>query len=362
MTKNNDTNTIISLNLDKEYKAFLNELKDHIRGARLRAALAINQEVIKLYWHIGKQIIERQEKSSWGSKLLESLSKDLQIAFPETHGFSVRNLKYMRQFAQTYPDIEFGQQPVAQLPWGHIILLIHKFKDESVREWYASQAIEQGWSRDSLSVYIRDNLYQRQAISEVKASNYKIRLPAPQSHLAQELLKQPYNFDFLGLHDEAHEREIEYAATKHITNFLLELGKGFAFVGRQVPITLNDNVYFLDMLFYHLKLHAYIVAEFKATKFKPEHAGQLNFYLNLVDDYYKAPQDNQSIGLLLCKTRDKFEAEYALKGINKPIGISEYQLTRAIPDNLKSNLPTIEEIESELNDIGSDNGNEVEKE
>ncbi len=359
---NNDKNALVSLGLNKEYKTFLNDLKDKIRSARFRTALSINQDVLQLYWHIGNQVIEKQEKSSWGSKFLESLSKDLQISFPETHGFSVRNLKYMRQFAQIYPNIEFGQQAVAQLPWGHIILLIGKIKDEQIREWYANQTIELGWSRDSLSVYIRDNLYQRQAISSVKASNYKTHLPSPQSHLAQELLKQPYNFDFLGLHDEAHEREIEYAATKHITNFLLELGKGFAFVGRQVPITLNENTYFIDMLFYNLKLHAYIVCEFKATKFKPEHAGQLNFYLNLIDDYYKLPEDNQSIGLLLCKTRDKFEAEYALKGINKPIGVSEYQLTRAIPDNLKSNLPTIEEIESELNHIELDDENKSEKE
>lgn len=199
------------------------------------------------------------ERQNWGSKLVETLSKDLQNAFPETSGFSVRNLQRMRQFAANYPNFEILPQAVAQLPWGHISVLIHKVKDDAVRLWYAEQTIEQGWSRLTLERYIKDALYQRQAISSTKASNYLARLPSPQSMLAQELLKQPYNFDFLGLHDEAYEREIEFAATEHITKFLLELGKGFAFVGRQVPVSLNDADYFIDMLFYHLKLHATVV-------------------------------------------------------------------------------------------------------
>jgi len=338
----------MSLNFTQDYRAFLTELKDKIRSARLRAALAINKEVIELYWHIGKQIIEKQ---NWGSKLIETLSLDLQNAFPETSGFSIRNLRRMRQFAAHFSDITIMPQAVAQLPWGHISLLIHKVKDNKALTWYAEQAIEQGWSRLTLEHHVKDNLFQRQAIDTVKSSNFLTRLPSPQSKLAHELLKQPYNFDFLGLHDDAHEREIEHASIEHITKFLLELGKGFAFVGRQIPIGLEESGYFMDMLFYHLKLHAYVVIEFKATKFKPEHAGQLNFYLNLVDDFYKMPEDNPTIGLLLCKSRNKFEAEYALKGIEKPIGISEYQLTRAIPENLKSNLPSIEEIEAELNEL-----------
>lgn len=347
--------SLTSLNLSKEYQSFLIELKDKIRGARLKAALAVNSAVINLYWYMGKQIIE---KKNWGSKLVETLSKDLQNAFPETSGFSVRNLRRMQQFAAVYPSLEFMPQSVAQLPWGHISVLIHKIKDKIAREWYSDQAVDQGWSRLALENHIHDNLYERQGISTIKTSNYLSRLPSPQSMLAQELLKQPYNFDFLGLHDEAHEREIEHASTEHITRFLLELGKGIAFVGRQVPICLEDSNYFIDMLFYHLKLHAYLVIEFKATKFKPEHAGQLNFYLNLVDDFYKTPEDKPSIGLLLCKSRSKFEAEYALKGIEKPIGISEYKLTRAIPDDLKCSLPTVEEIEAELNnlDVNYENG------
>ncbi len=341
----------ISLTLNKEYKVLFSQLKNKIRDARLKAALAINHEVIGLYWHIGRQIIDRQ---NWGSKLIHTLSKDLQNTFPETSGFSVRNLQRMRQFTSYYPSFEIMPQAVAQLPWGHISLLIHKIKDDAVRTWYAEQTIKEGWSRITLERHVKDGLYKRQAVSSIKSSNYLSRLPSPQSMLAQELLKQPYNFDFLGLHDESLEREIEHASTEQITKFLLELGKGFSFVGRQVPISMGETDYFIDMLFYHLKLHAYVVCEFKATKFKPEHTGQLNFYLNLVDDFYKMPEDNPSIGLLLCKSRNKFEAEYALKGIQKPIGISEYQLTRAIPDNLKTNLPTVEEIEAELNEIEDD--------
>ena len=242
-------------------------------------------------------------------------------------------------------------QSVAQLPWGHISLLINRVKNNEERAWYTEQIIHQNWSRALLERNVKERLFHRQGIVAIKTSNYLERLPLPQSTFAQELLKQPYNLDFLGLHDEAHEREIEHASIEHITKFLLELGKGFAFVGRQIPIGLEESGYFIDMLFYHLKLHAYLVVEFKATKFKPEHAGQLNFYLNLVDDFYKMPEDNPSIGLLLCKSRNKFEAEYALKGIQKPIGISEYQLTRAIPESLKLNFPTVEEIEAELNEL-----------
>lgn len=342
-----EQDNILNLNND-EYKGLLSELKSKIRNARLKAALAVNHGVINLYWHIGKQIIQRQ---NWGDKLVETLSNDLQNAFPETTGFSVRNLQRMRQFAATYPSFEIVPQAVAQLPWGHISVLIHKVKDDSVRCWYAEQTIEQGWSRPTLERYLKEELYQRQAIPSKKASNYLSRLPSPQSRLAHELLKQPYNFDFLGLHDEAHEREIEHASIQHITKFMLELGKGFAFVGSQVPITLHDDQFFIDMLFYNLHLRCFTVIEFKSTKFKPEHAGQLNFYLSAVDDLMKHKDDNPSIGLLLCKSRNKIVAEYALKDIQKPIGISEYQLTRAIPKNLQNDLPSVEEIEAELNEL-----------
>lgn len=338
----------ISLALNKEYSALLNKLKSKIRGARLKAALAVNHEVIKLYWHIGKQIIDRH---NWGSKLINTLSQDLQNAFPETRGFSVRSLQRMRQFASYYPCFEIVPQPVAQLPWGHISLLIHKVKDDSVRAWYAEQATEQGWSRITLERYISNNLYESQGLKKHKTTNFLTNLSSPQSELAHDLIKSPYNFDFLGLHDTAHERDIEHASIQHIAQFILELGKGFAFVGHQVPIAINDNEFFLDMLFYNLKLRCYTVIEIKSTKFKPEHAGQLNFYLSAVDDLLKHPDDNPSIGLLLCKSRDKIVAEYALKGMTKPIGVSEYELTKKLPKKFAGVMPTIKEIENELSAV-----------
>lgn len=333
----------------QEYKNFLNNIKTKIRSSRLNAALSVNHELILLYWSIGNEIIERDKITKWGGKLLEVLSKDLRSAFPETAGFSRSNLHRMQQFASEYPNLQIVPQAVGQLPWGHISILIHKVKDKVERNWYIAQTIDNGWSRPTLERYINEALYTRQALKAIKTSNYLERLPHPQSELAHELLKQPYNFDFLGLHDEALEREIEHASISHIMKFLLELGKGFAFVGSQVELTLGKNQYFVDMLFYHLKLHCYVVIEIKAGKFKPEHAGKLNFYLNLVDDFYKTPEDKPTIGLLLCKSRDKFEAEYALKRISSPIGVSEFELTRAIPENMKLNLPSIEEIEAELN-------------
>jgi predicted nuclease of restriction endonuclease-like (RecB) superfamily len=337
------------VHLNQGYKVLLGEIKHKVKSSRLQAVVAVNQELIKLYWYIGKQIIEKQARSNWGSRFIETLSHDLQTSFPGTRGFSVRNLKYMRQFASSYDFLKIGQQPVAQLPWGHIMLLIQRVKDVDAREWCVKQIIGNGWSRHTLEFYIKRNLYQSQAILKTKASNFLERLPPYQSAFAQDLLKSPYNFDFLGLNNTAHEREIERTSIQHITKFLLELGKGFAFVGNQVPIVIGDQEFFIDMLFYNLKLHCYVVVEFKSTKFKPAHVGQLNFYLNAVDDLIKQSQDNSTIGLLLCKSRNKVVAEYALKSIENPMGISEYELMKVIPVNLKSNLPTIEEIEEEFN-------------
>jgi predicted nuclease of restriction endonuclease-like (RecB) superfamily len=334
------------LHLDKEYKYLFTEIKTRIQTSRLQAALAVNREVIKLYWFIGKKIIEKQAITNWGDKLLDTLCNDLRNSFPETHGFSKTNLKYMRIFAHFYPD-GFGQQPVDQLPWGHITFII-RIKNAEERHWYVHQCLENGWSRDLLEKQIRSNLYGRQAISKNKTTNFLTHLPSSQSQLAHDIIKNPYNFDCLGLHDEALEREIEYASLQHISKFLIELGKGFAFLGNQVPIEINERIYFLDMLFYHVKLHAYIIVELKASAFKPEHAGKLNFYLSAVDDILRSSEDNPSIGLLLCKTSDKVLAEYALRGINKPIGVSEYTLTKAIPKNLEISLPSIKEIEAEL--------------
>ena len=337
--------------LAKEYHLFLDELKNKIRHARLKAALAVNHEVIELYRYIGQQIIEKQKSAHWGDKLIETLSNDLRRSFPETRGFSPTSLKRMRMFAEYYPTIEIGSQAVTQLPWGHIQALLFKVKDNTIREWYAVQCLENDWSRPTLERNIKNDLFSAQGRKENKVTNYLTRLPSPQSQLAEDMIKNPYNFDFLGLHDDALEREIENASIQHITKFMLELGTGFAFVGSQVPITINDEEFFIDMLFYNLRLRCYTVIELKSVKFKPEHAGKLNFYLNAVDDLMRHPDDNPSIGLLLCKSRDQVIAEYSLKGIEKPIGVSEYQLTRAIPENLKINFPTVEEIEAELNDF-----------
>lgn len=344
------TSKDVIFHADDRYRALFTEIKEKIRSSRLQAALAVNKELITLYWHIGKNIIEKQAEAKWGDKFINTLSNDLQQAFPETHGFSSRNLHRMRQFAIYYPDLAIVPQPVAQLPWGHISSLIQRVKDAGVREWYVQQVIENGWSRYTLEEHIKSKLYESQAIDTNKTTNFLQRLSAPQSRLAQDLIKNPYNFDFLGLHDKAYEREIEHASIQHITDFMLTLGKGFAFVGHQVPIAINDDEFFIDMLFYNLKLRCYTIIEIKSTKFKPEHAGQLNFYLSAVDDLMRHPDDNPSIGILLCKSRNKVVAEYALKSIEKPIGVSEYSLTKAIPENLKSNFPTIEEIEAELNE------------
>ena len=341
-----------SLHLDQEYKHLFGEIKTKIQTSRLQAALAVNTEVIQLYWFIGKKIIEKQSETNWGDKFLETLSNDLQHSFPETYGFSVRNLERMRQFVKEYPT-EIATQPVSQLPWGHIMLLIQRVKDGAVRDWYIAQTIENGWSRYALEDQIKQNLYQRQAINEHKTTNFLSKLPSPMSRLAHDMVKNPYNFDFLGLHDQAHEREIEFASVKHITKFMLALGKGFAFVGNQVPIVIDEQEFFIDMLFYNYILRNFVVCEIKATKFKPEHVGQLNFYLSAVDDKLRHKDDNPSIGLLLCKSRNKVVAEYALRSIDKPIGISEYELTKALPKKLQDIMPSVEEIEAELNDFGN---------
>lgn len=338
--------------IDKTYVNFLDQLKEKIRKAQVSAALAVNKEVIYLYWDIGKQIIQKQAQTQWGDKLISNLSLDLQRLFPESHGYSATNLKYMRIFASLYPD-GIGQQAVDQLPWGHITFLI-RIKNPVERHWYVSQCVENGWSRIILKNQVRSALYRRQAVSKNKTTNFLTKLPPPQSHLAHDLIKSPYNFDCLGLHDSALERDIEHASLQHITKFLLELGKGFAFIGHQVPIEISERTYFIDMLFYHVILHCYVVAEIKATSFRPEHTGQLNFYLSAVDDKFRSYEDKPSIGLLLCKTSDKVVAEYALRNIEKPIGIAEYQLTKAIPEKLQHNLPTIEEIENELRQIDFD--------
>lgn len=334
-----------------DYADWLAEIKTRVTAARQRAALAANAELIGLYWQIGRDILQRQAEQGWGSKVIERLARDLREAFPEMKGFSSRNLMYMRDFAAGCPDAQIVQQTAAQLPWFHIVTLLSKLPTAEAREWYAQQAIAESWSRATLEVQIRNRLHERQGQA---ITNFEARLPAPHSELAHETLKDPYLFDFLGLGDDAHEREIENALVRHITKFLLELGSGFAFVGRQYRLEVDGSEFFIDLLFYHTRLKCHVVVELKATAFKPEHAGQLNFYLTAVDRQVKAPDDKPTIGLLLCKTQSRLIAEYALSGMDKPIGVAEYQLVRALPETLATSLPTVEELESELDALGDE--------
>jgi predicted nuclease of restriction endonuclease-like (RecB) superfamily len=334
-----------ALALPDGYADWLKQLKTEIVRAQQRAALAVNTELVQLYGRIGRDILQRQEAQGWGAKVIDRLARDLKDAFPNMRGWSTRNLKYMAFFAQHCPDGQFGQQPAAQLPWFHIVTLLTKLDNPVEREWYASQAVQQGWSRTTLELNIKNRLNLRQGAA---VTNFQARLPAPDSALAHDTLKDPYLFDFLGLGDDAHEREIESGLIRHITRFLLELGAGFAFVGRQFRLEVAGDEFFIDLLFYHTRLKCYVVVELKATAFKPEHAGQLNFYLAAVDAQIKAEDDKPSIGLLLCKQQNRLVAEYALSGIDKPIGVAEYQLLRDLPENLGRNLPSIAQIEAEL--------------
>jgi predicted nuclease of restriction endonuclease-like (RecB) superfamily len=329
------------------YTDWLAELKNRIHTAQQRATLAVNRELVLLYWQIGRDILARQVEQGWGSKVVDQLAHDLRIAFPEMKGFSPRNLKYMRAFAEAWPDAEFVQQAVAQLPWGHNLVLLDKLPDPETRRWYAAKAIEHNWSRNILVMQIETRLLER---SGKAVTNFETRLPLPQSDLARESIKDPYRFDFLELTDEAQEREIEHALVKHVTEFLLELGTGFAFVGRQVLLDVGGEEFFIDLLFYHLKLRCYVAIELKAGKFKPEHLGQLGFYLTAVDAQIKHPQDSPTIGLLLCKSKNKVVAEYALRDKTQAIGVAEYQLVASLPSELQTSLPSIEQIERELTD------------
>jgi len=328
-----------------DYADWLADIKARVATARQRAALAANAALIQLYWQIGRDILQRQSAQGWGSKVIERLARDLREAFPEMKGFSLRNLMYMRDFAEAWPGAEIVQQAAAQLPWFHNVVLMTRLKDASLRLWYAERAITEGWSRATLELQIRNRLHDRQGRA---VTNFDASLPVPHSELAHETLKDPYLFDFLGLGDEAHERDIENALVRHITRFLLELGSGFAFLGQQVRLEVEGDEFFIDLLFYHTRLKCHVVVELKATAFKPEHAGQLNFYLTAVDRQIKAPDDRPTIGLLLCKTQKRTVVEYALSGIDKPMGVAEYQLVRDLPESLVSSLPTVEALESEL--------------
>lgn len=327
------------------YVDWLANLKRKIHSAQQRATLAVNHELILLYWQIGSDILARQAAQGWGAKVIQRLAHDLRTAFPDMKGFSRTNLLYMRAFAEAWPDEKIVQQAVGQLPWGHNLVLISKLKTAEARLAYAQKTLENCWSRNVLVMQIETGLLERQGMA---VTNFEQRLPKRRSDLARESLKDPYRFDFLGLGEDAREREIESALVRHVTEFLLELGAGFAFVGQQVHLEVGGDDFFIDLLFYHLKLRCYVVVELKAGDFKPEHLGQLGFYLTAVDRQVKTAQDQSTIGLLLCKSKNKVVAEYALGDKAQPMGIAEYKLKESLPESLETSLPSIEQIEREL--------------
>lgn len=346
--------------LPKGYKEFVARLKNKIKTSQIKAATSVNRELIRLYWDIGKDIVERQEKDGWGSKTIEKIASDLQNEFPGVQGFSPRNVWRMRAFYKAYEEVdEILPQAVAEfaenglplalesIPWGHNAALLEKLESVKERLWYAKMIVSEGWSRYGLLDAIKTNWYKRYGKA---ITNFHERLPNPQSKLAHDTLKDPYNFDFLELREDHVEKDVEYGLLNHVEKFMREMGKGFSLVGRQIRLQVSDKDFYLDLLFYHLKLRCFVVVELKATDFKPEFAGKMNFYLSAVDDLMRHPSDNPTIGIMICKRKDNFIAEYALRDINKPIGIAEYesQIVSSLPKKLKNLLPTIEEIEAEL--------------
>jgi predicted nuclease of restriction endonuclease-like (RecB) superfamily len=327
------------------YEELLRGLKQRIQQARLKAVLAVNRELVLLYWGIGREILARQKHDGWGTGVIERLAKDLRSAFPDMQGLSSRNFGYMKAFAEAWPEEAILQQAVAKLPWGHNIRLIEQVKDPAERIWYAEQTLRNGWSRNVLVMQIESGLYRRQGKAQ---TNFAETLPADQSDLAQQLLKDPYNFDFLTLSSEAREKDLETALLEHIRKFLLELGVGFSFVGSQHPLEVGGEDFRIDLLFYHLKLRCFVVIDLKMGPFRPEYAGKMNFYLSAVDDLLRHADDKPSIGLVLCKSKNRIVAEYALRDLSKPLGIAEFKYLEALPEELKGTLPTVEELEAEL--------------
>jgi len=342
------------------YKDFIHRIKSEIQTAQIKAAVSVNRELLKLYWFIGSQIVEKQKSSSWGDGLIKQISRDLQHEFPDMKGFSFRNVKYMKQWVQfwTHSDV-IGQQAVAQLdtppifqiPWGQNLVIVSKSSSLEEALFYVQKTIENNWSRAVLTHQIELKLYQRRGQA---VSNFKQKLPAPQSDLAEQTLKDPYCFDFLTLAEKHNEKELESALIENISHFLLELGAGFAFVSKQYRLQVGDQDFYIDLLFYHIKLRCYVVVELKTVDFKPEFAGKLNFYISAVNDLLADDSNQPTIGILICKSKNKTIVEYALKDMRQPIGVSEYELTRHLPDAFKSALPSIEEIEAEIGGIGDE--------
>jgi predicted nuclease of restriction endonuclease-like (RecB) superfamily len=330
---------------DESYFKLLNSLKQQIRSAQVKAALAVNQELITLYWHIGQEILLKQQTEGWGAKIITRLAKDLKREFPDVKGFSRSNLKYMRAFAEAYPDWQIGQQLAGQIPWFHNCVLLDKVKDPAERAWYIQETVAHGWSRNVLVMQIESGLFQRQGGA---ITNFEQTLPQPQSDLAQSLIKDPYHFDFLTISKDAREQDLERGLIAHIRDFLLELGVGFAFMGSQYPLEVDGKDYRLDLLFYHARLHCYIIIDLKMGEFEPAFSGQMNFYVSAVNHTVRSEDDNPTIGIILCKTKSKTTVEFALDTVQNPIGVSTYTLRDTLPPQLQDNLPTPQQLEIEL--------------
>lgn len=335
--------------LPADYATLLAELKQRIGGERLRMVLSANAAMVLLYWDIGRTILDRQSKEGWGAKVIDRLSNDLREAFPDMKGLSPRNLKYMRAFAEAWPDKAIVQGPLAQITWYHNIALIEKLETPEDRLWYARKIVEQGWSQSVLCIQIEAGLHERQGKA---ITNFPATLPPADSDMAAQVFKDPYLFDFLGTADPRREREVEQALTDHIQRFLLELGAGFAFMGRQVHLEVESQDFYLDLLFYHVKLRCYVVVELKAVPFDPAFVGQLNLYLSAVDDLMRQPDDKPTIGLLLCRSKKKLIVEYALRDFKKPIGVASWQtrIVKSLPKEFRGILPSVEDIEKELSE------------
>ena len=334
--------------IDQNYKSFIKELKSKIQTSQIKASIKVNEELLRLYWEIAKMIVAKQKESNWGDGFIKDISRDLKIEFPNMKGFSVTNIKYMRQWYLFFSKSQQVVDQIFQIPWGHNIVIVTKIKNENEALFYAQKTIQHGWSRAVLVHQIESKLYYREAKA---INNFDAKLPPVQSDLAKASLKDPYCFDFLMLKEKHNEKELEDALMKHITSFLLELGSGFSFVGRQYRLEIGGDEFFIDLLFYHIKLKCYIVVELKTVKFKPEFAGQLNFYVSAIDGELKESNDNPTLGILICKSKNDTVVEYALNKIDNPIGVSEYELFDKLPQKFKSTLPSIEEIEAHLKDI-----------
>lgn len=339
-----------SLLFPDNYNEFFQNLKERIRLTQVKVALSVNRELVLLYWHIGREILQRQKEEGWGTKVIERLARDLRLEFPDMHGFSRTNLLYMRAFADAYPDEEFVHQLGGQIPWRHNCVLLDKLKDPIRRTWYIQKTIENGWSRNVLIHQIESDLYGRQGGA---ITNFQQVLPSPQSDLAQSLLKSEYNLEFLSLREKALERDLERALLEHMQKFLLELGVGFAFVGSQYRLEVEGDEFFIDLLFYHLALSCFVVIELKTTDFKPEYSGQINFYVNVIDSKLRRPADNPTIGIILCRSKKTSVVEYALRGMSQPISVSTYRTTSALPEEYKSNLPSIEDLRHEIEAVAA---------